>query len=223
MIISLDHPLELLDRLGIAQSHAQEYASRHAAARAEIGKLKSSYAANGYDALFYALARAWRPAAYLEFGVLSGYSLLSSSLAIRDNGVGRAIGLDLFEEYEYTKDYKNTVQARIDALALGPWCSLVQGSVYDVKPGDMAADVLHIDISNNGDVVRHFFETWSAHVGRAILFEGGGPSRDQVEWMIKYDKPRMFPVFEALCAANPGWSIYQVADYPTFTAMVRNP
>jgi len=221
MIISLDHPLELLDRLGIAQAHAQEYADRHAAARVEIGKLKSSYAAHGYDALFYALARAWRPATYLEFGVLSGYSLLSSSLAIHDNGAGRAIGMDLFEDYEFTKDYKSAVQARIDTLQLGACCNLVQGSVYDVKPDDMAVDVLHIDISNNGDVVRHFFETWLAHVGRAILFEGGGPSRDQVEWMVKFDKPRMFPVFEALATANPGWAVYQVADYPTFTAMVR--
>jgi hypothetical protein len=222
MIISLDHPLELLDRLGIAQGYAQDYASRHAPARGQIGKLKSSYAVHGYDTLFYALARAWRPSLYLEFGVLSGYSLLSSSLAIRDNGAGRAIGMDLFEDYQYTKDYKIAVQTRIDELQLGTCCTLTQGSVYDVKPTDMTADVLHIDISNNGEVVRHFFEKWSPHVGRAILFEGGGPSRDQVDWMVKYDKPRMFPVFESLASANPGWSIYQVADYPTFTAMVRN-
>lgn len=210
----------LLDALGIGNGFAAEYAARHDGVRTLVGGCTSSYVENGYDAVFYSIMRAWQPRLYLEFGVLSGYSLLAAAAGLKENGIGTAVGVDLFEDYAYNKDYEAAVQQRIDSVGLTDVCTLRRQSVFDISPDELRPDVMHIDISNNGETVEALFHKWSGSVGMAMLFEGGGPARDQVEWMIRYEKAPLHPVFEKL-SELPGWSVLQSEPFPSFTAVVR--
>jgi Methyltransferase domain len=220
MIVELNSPRDLLAALGVESNLIFEYEAIHAKERQTIRSVKSSYAEHCYDELFYALMRAWHPTLYVEFGVLSGYSLLSASLALQKNGNGQAVGVDLFEQYGFNKDDFSAVQARIANLGLEKYCRIIQCSIDDISPSTMKPDVLHVDISNNGNVVEHCFGKWEKAVRHAIVFEGGSRERDGVEWMIKYAKPAMHPVFEKLSKSSE-WSVFQVVAFPSLTVLVR--
>lgn len=219
MIRSLSGIPELFDALQIEPRFDELDAGLASEARF-IQNLKSSYAANRYAHLFYGLVRAWKPQTYLEFGVLSGYSLLSAALGLRKNENGRAVGIDLFEDYSFTKDHHWAVEDRIRRLALGNYCELKQGSVFEVSPADYAPDILHIDLSNNGEIVSRLFREWKSSVRKAFIFEGGTRERDQIEWMLKYQKPVMYPVFDEI-SRDPAWLVYQVTQFPTVTVLLR--
>ena len=72
-------------------------------------------------------------------------------------------------------------------------------NIVDVKYGDFYEwvenpdefDLLHLDIANNGDVIKFASDKFK---DKHILFEGGSKERDEEEWMIKYDKSPMYPL-----------------------------
>ena len=51
-------------------------------------------------------------------------------------------------------------------------------------------DLLHLDISNDGEIIEKTIESLKNHLERGsnIIFEGGSKERDNEEWMIKYNK-----------------------------------
>ena len=55
---------------------------------------------------------------------------------------------------------------------------------------DNSVDILHVDISNDGDTVRRIMKLWNSKIvdGGLIMFEGGSLERDEIEWMKKYNK-----------------------------------
>ncbi len=220
MITSYETPFELLEELRWNRETMEPLRHRHPDDFDFIQGLKSSYSTHIYSELFYGLIRKWKPSLYVEFGVLSGYSLLAVALALRDNGKGAAIGVDLFENYAFNMDFRAAVQARIAALGVDKVCTLLQGSVLEIPCEAYCPDVLHVDISNDGQLVRKLFDRWKAHVARAFIFEGGGPSRDTVDWMIRYGKDAMYPVFDEIDREG-GWSVHQVLAFPTLTLLVR--
>ena len=62
-------------------------------------------------------------------------------------------------------------------------------------------DLMHIDISNNGDVIKKIHTRLSQNKSiktGPIFFEGGTQERDKVEWMIEYDKREMYPLKDEL-------------------------
>ena len=79
-------------------------------------------------------------------------------------------------------------------------------------------DLLHVDISNTGDILIDIKEKLGKFIdnGSIVVFEGGGQVRDKVEWMDKYEATKMFPLREKLN--------YKVIrnDYPTLSAFKNN-
>ena len=51
-------------------------------------------------------------------------------------------------------------------------------------------NLLHLDISNTGDIIDELeLKTRMKRIkGAIVIFEGGSEERDNVEWMIKYNK-----------------------------------
>ena len=76
-------------------------------------------------------------------------------------------------------------------------------------------DILHIDIANNGDVYEYAIENYLRKVksGGVILLEGGSESRDQVEWMSKYNKRPIRDYLKNL----PEHSFRVVGKFPSIT------
>ena len=51
-------------------------------------------------------------------------------------------------------------------------------------------DLLHLDISNDGKTVTDVFNRVKSkiEIGSTMIFEGGTEERDNIEWMLKYNK-----------------------------------
>ncbi len=187
------------------------------AGQAEIEQLHSSYKKHGYAHFFYALVRVLKPRSCVEIGVLEGFSLLNVALALRDNGVGMVEGFDLFENYPYRSESYAAVSARIKRLGLQDWAKAYRADAFKVYSRYDEIDFLHVDISNTGDTYRTFFKQWAGKVKKIMIFEGGSAERDQVEWMIKYQKASIVQALNELQATHHGWRITVLQPFPSMT------
>ena len=183
----------------------------------EIEKLQSSYSANGYGLLLYALARVLRPLTAVEIGILQGFSLLSVAAALRDNADGHITGCDLFDAYPYRHADRNQLSRQVAALRLQPWVTIDAGDAHEIHERWDAVDYLHVDVSNTGDTYRRIFGNWSTKVRQVIVLEGGSAERDKVAWMRDFDKPPIVPAVHELRRAYPGWSFTVLQPFPAMT------
>lgn len=182
--------------------------------QAEIEKLLSSYNNHGYGYLFYALTRVLKPEVCVEIGVLQGFSLLHIASALRDNGNGTIHGFDLFEDYPYRHDDYAIVSERIGSCGLSDWASVNRADGFQVHEKFKMVDFLHVDISNNGDTFRQMFAQWATQVRQVILLEGGSAVRDQVQWMIEYEKPPISLALEEIRVQYPKWHLVVLEPFP---------
>jgi len=151
----------------------------------------SSYTLNNIGQSIYNVVRELQPKKIIDFGLLYGYSTVCLAQAIRDNGFGEIIGYDLFEEYPYKASDKDIVKNNLKYYNLEQYVTLKKMNFNEWINLKEDFDLLHLDISNNGDTILNIFKTFP---NSKILFEGGTIERDQVEWMIKYNKPKINPL-----------------------------
>lgn len=59
-------------------------------------------------------------------------------------------------------------------------------------------DIIHIDIANNGDVYEYSIQHYLPKLSSSgiMILEGGSKERDEVDWMNKYNKPKIYPIIE---------------------------
>ena len=74
--------------------------------------------------------------------------------------------------------------------------SIEYGDFYKLHDTLKEIDILHIDIANNGDVYEFAINNYLPKLSKngVIILEGGSEERDNVEWMIKYNKPKIQPI-----------------------------
>lgn len=163
--------------------------------------MRSSYEKNNYGDVLMSLIIGKRPETCVELGVLDGYSTTHIGLALQFNqtafGVdGRLQCWDLWDQYEYKHGSKDEVQKTLGRYALTPYVELLSGDGIEAAQlyQKESVDFLHVDISNDGDTLKKVMQFWSHRMKPygMIVFEGGSKERDQVEWMVKYNKPSIF-------------------------------
>ena len=186
-----------------------------------LNQLWSSYKEYGYGYLFYALTRLLRPTRSVELGVLQGFSLLTVASALRDNGAGGVKGFDLFEAYPYHHEPYSALVGRIKEFGLTRWASAERLDAFEVSQRFDTIDLLHVDISNHGETYQTIFQQWAKKVTTLMLFEGGSVDRDQVEWMLKYQKPSITKALEEIRSQYPNWDIVVLEPFPSLTVAMR--
>ena len=166
---------------------------------------RSSYIRNGFGRLFSSLTYNYEFQNILELGVLDGYSLFSMANGQNNNQSTQKsvsiIGVDLFEEYEFKSGKKTSVQNLIDEFLFQELITLIQSDVFSDKPIEdilRKSNLIHVDLGNDRIKVENIMSIIEKKKDFIIIFEGGSTSRDQVEWMIKYNKKPMRPYFEEL-------------------------
>jgi hypothetical protein len=101
----------------------------------------------------------------------------------------RLFGIDLFEDYEFKHCGFEEIKKKFDSY---PGVTIIQKNALEasVDFGDETVDILHIDISNDGEKLSEMFRVWTPKVSRGgvVIFEGGSIERDEVEWMKKFNK-----------------------------------
>jgi hypothetical protein len=83
---------------------------------------------------------------------------------------------------------------------------------------DNSIDILHIDIANNGDTFEFAIKNYLPIVKGMMIMEGGSEERDNVEWMIKYNKPKIQPILKKYESYA---KILVLQDFPSITLIKK--
>ena len=155
--------------------------------------MNSSYIQNNYDLVFKTVAFLNSPRKIVEIGILDGFSLEALSSAVNEEC--EIYAYDLFEDYEYSGPRYDDIELKF----------LKQKNVHIKKANykniykfhaDDSIDILHIDVSNNGDTYEYCLDKYMPKIsqGGIVLLEGGSKERDDIEWMNKFNFPKIQPV-----------------------------
>lgn len=138
-----------------------------------------------------------QPKKIIEFGILNGHSL-KTFYNYSDKNT-QIYAYDIFDDFngnsankiEIDKRFKNCNNVTIE-----------YGDYYSQYKSidDNSIDILHIDIANNKEVYNFCIDNYLTKISDSgcIILEGGSKERDEVEWMNKYNKPKIFPYIEQL-------------------------
>jgi predicted O-methyltransferase YrrM len=157
----------------------------------------SSYCASlNYGDIFTVLCKSVQPKTIAEFGILDGYSLKQM---IENSDINCQINAyDIFDEFNGNGANKKKI---VELFSSYQNVSICYGDFYEThKTMDNGSqDIVHIDIANNGEVYQFAFEHYLPKVSEngIMVLEGGSIERDNIEWMNKYNKPKIKPVLEA--------------------------
>lgn len=146
----------------------------------------STYEKNNYGELFYSLVRIYQPTKVVELGTKAGYSAYHIARGLKANRKGTLDCYDLWDSYEFSsvpqsvaeknlKEFKNIV-------------SFNSGDAVGVDKEYKKIDILHVDISNDGEKLEKIIPVWIDKVRELIIIEGGSEEHDKLDWMIKYKK-----------------------------------
>ena len=179
-----------------------------------IMNIKSSYKKYSYDKVFKSLCFCLDPKLIVEFGILEGYSLdcfvnYSNASTIEAN--------DLFDDFPYNAADRIHIEEKykgVDNLKIKK--KNFYESVNDYSEDSI--DILHIDIANNGDTYDFAIKNYLPKVRGVMILEGGSEERDNVEWMIKYSKPKIQPVLKKY---DDSAIITVFEDYPSLTLIKK--
>jgi len=157
----------------------------------------SSYKQHNYDSVFKALVFSLRPKKIVEIGVFNGFSL-ESFMDSSDEDC-QIYGYDLFEEYKYKHKRFNSIQKKYETHKNVSIDLMDFQEVYKHHE-DNSIDILHIDISNNGEIYRFAIDNYMPKVskGGVMLLEGGSVERDNCQWMKDFKFPKIMPELEEI-------------------------
>lgn len=159
--------------------------------RYENPNIESSYRANNLGETLYEVVLDFKPKKIIEFGTLNGYSAVAMAMALDKLGRGKIKCYDLWTTYPHKHTSMQDCESNIRAYGLENYIELHYGNFWDWEVEE--ADLIHIDLSNDGDIIERVVEKLKGFKGR-IIFEGGTKERDEVEWMKKYNKK---PILQA--------------------------
>lgn len=128
----------------------------------------------------------------VDMGILDGYSTVCLALAAKATG-GVVYAYDLFDDYEYTNSNYNVVLKNLEKYSVSEFVVLEKKSFDDWLDEKPIFDVLHVDISNTGDVIESLYINFKSglEMGSRIFFEGGSKERDFQDWMIDYNMKKI--------------------------------
>ncbi len=146
----------------------------------------SSYEKNNYGELFYALMRIYKPEKVVELGTKAGYSAYHITRGLKANGRGSLDCYDLWKKYEF-----NSVPKSVAEENLKEFKNIISLNLRDAVGVDKiykTVDILHVDVSNDGGILKKIIPRWINKTRQLIIIEGGSAERDKFEWMIKFKK-----------------------------------
>lgn len=157
------------------------------------------------------------PSKIVECGILEGFSLTKF---IENSSNNTSIdAYDIFDKFNGNHAIQDNI---IKKFSTHKNVNINYGDFYEVieKYPDKSIDILHIDIANNGDVYEYMFQNYTNKIKNdgIILMEGGSLKRDNINWMIKYNKPKIKPILKKW---SKNFNILTIGDIPSIT-IIKN-
>lgn len=157
-------------------------------------RVYSSYRENNIGKTLYDIVIKLKPQKIVEIGVLEGYSTICMAQALKDLGDGGKIhAYDLFDDYKYRNCAMSEVWDNVNKYEVQDYVKLEHKSFDEWLSKVYDFDLLHLDISNDGDTI---LKIHGKYPNEKVIFEGGSVERDNIEWMIKYKKTKITEVWE---------------------------
>ena len=151
------------------------------------------------------------PKKIVEVGILEGFSLKRFVESSNKDTIIHAY--DIFEEFNGNHAKKDKL---VELFKDYDKVSINYGDFYEVHKNISDVDIIHIDIANNGDVyeyaIKHYLPKLSDQ--GVMIMEGGSKQRDNVEWMIKYNKPKIQPVIQK-------YNLKVIGTFPSITIIAK--
>ena len=151
------------------------------------------------------------PKKIVEIGILEGFSLQRFVESSNSNTIIHAY--DIFEQFNGNHANKEKVVSKFKKYSN---VEIKYGNFYDVYKTINNVDLIHIDIANNGDIFEYAIKNYLPKLSEngILIMEGGSEQRDQVEWMIKYNKPKIQPVVKK-------YGLKVVGTFPSITIIKK--
>ena len=124
---------------------------------------------------------------------------------------------DLFDDFPFNAADRTFIEEKfkgVDNLKINK--KNFYDSVTDYE--DNSIDILHIDIANTGDTYEFAIQNYLPKVRGVMVLEGGSEERDNIEWMVKYGKPKIQPVLKKY---NNDVIITVLEDFPSLTLIKK--
>ncbi len=135
------------------------------------------------------------PQVIVEIGILEGFSL--DKFVKNTPSSTKINAYDIFTRFN--GNHANELNIRKKFMDYSN-VTINDGDFYEVYKlyEDSSIDLIHIDIANNGDVYKFVFDNYMKKLSDngILLLEGGSKERDNIEWMNKYNKPKISPIIE---------------------------
>lgn len=180
--------------------------------------MSSSYTNNlNYGDIFATLCYTAKPRSIVEIGILNGFSLKSMVDNVSSDCVLNAY--DIFDEFNGNSANQQKITEMFSSYKN---VNIDYGDFYKVheilRPNSV--DIIHIDIANDGDVYNfallHYMDKLTDE--GILVLEGGSIERDQVHWMLKYNKPCIHSVIKQL---SPKYKIKTIGTMPSLTFITK--
>ena len=162
--------------------------------------IPSSYSENNIGQQLKEIILTYKPKKVVEFGVLNGYSTIHMAQALKEIGEGHVYAYDLWEKYPYRHSTKEKVLENLKKYKVENYVSLEDGDIFEWIEKKENFDLIHVDISNDGEKIQKIYNSLRANKNSKnsiMLFEGGTKERDQIEWMVKYNKEKIYPLLQS--------------------------
>ncbi len=149
-------------------------------------EIESSYQQSGMGKILYDAVIETGAQKIIDFGILNGYSTVCMAMAARETG-GKVYAYDLFDDYEFNGPSTSILQENFSRYNVADLIELKKVNFYEWLNDIEDFDILHLDISNDGDIISKLHEATKNRRGQ-VFFEGGSEERDAQDWMLKYNK-----------------------------------
>jgi len=195
-----------------------------------MAEIRSSYRKNSFGKVFQSTVLNYPPNIAVELGVLNGYSACYIGLGLRDvqqikGSAGHLHAYDLWEDYPFKHAKMEDAQLTLEAAHVEKFVTLHKGDASGVHCDykEKSVDFLHVDISNDGDIIEQMVGLWTPkmrHCG-LFLFEGGSEERDDVEWMKKYNRRSIRSVLNSNSIIQDNYIYGTYGRFPSLTVMKK--
>ena len=179
----------------------------------------SSYEKNNYGELFYSLIRVYQPEKVVELGTKAGYSAYHIARGLKANGKGKLDCYDLWENYKFSSVSQSVAQGNLKEFK--DIVSLTLQDAIGVEKRYKTVDILHIDLSNEGEILDKIIPHWIDRVRQFIIVEGGSPLRDKVPWMIKFKKAPITKWLKDFSRRRGDIEYFTIIPFPSVTIIQK--
>lgn len=175
----------------------------------------SIYEARKHGDLFYSLVRIYQPNKVVELGTRGGFSAYHIARGLKANSKGKLYCYDLWEKYQYFSIPKSVAEKNLKKYK--GLISLRLRNAVGVDKLHKSVDVLHVDLSNEGETLEKIVPKWIDKVRQFVIIEGGSSERDKYPWMIKYKKMPIKKWLQDFAKKRGDIEYFTIEPFPSIT------